>query len=100
MLLLHGFPDFWYGWRNQIPAFVEAGYHVVAPDLRGFGESDVPDSAEKYSELHQVGDIVGLLDSLQVKKVFAYNPILSLQWNQKDSRSPSSSTVSLCRSIT
>ncbi|CAM6095866.1 unnamed protein product [Calypogeia fissa] len=69
VLLLHGFPDFWYSWRHQIPAFVAAGYHVIAPDHRGVGETEIPDSVDKYSELHHVGDIIGLLDALELKQV-------------------------------
>lgn len=48
VLLLHGFPDSSYLWRNQIPALWKAGFRVVAPDLRGFGESDKPEGADAY----------------------------------------------------
>jgi pimeloyl-ACP methyl ester carboxylesterase len=48
VVLLHGFPEFWYGWRNQIPALAQAGYRVVAPDLRGYNESDKPDGYDAY----------------------------------------------------
>lgn len=64
VLLLHGFPELWYAWRHQIIALAELGYHAVAPDLRGFGESDVPESPESYTSLHLVGDLVGLLDEV------------------------------------
>src|SRR5437588_5646167 len=49
VLLLHGFPDSADLWRNQVPALVDAGYRVVAPDLRGFGESDRPEEVEAYA---------------------------------------------------
>ena len=49
MILLHGFPDSHHLWRNQIPALNEAGYRTIAPDLRGFGESDKPQAVEEYS---------------------------------------------------
>ena len=49
VLLLHGFPDSSRLWRHQIPAFVGAGYRVIAPDLRGFGESDRPEEVEAYA---------------------------------------------------
>jgi len=42
VVLVHGWPESWYSWRHQIPALVAAGYHVVAPDMRGFGKSDKP----------------------------------------------------------
>ena len=68
VVLLHGFPEIWYSWRNQIPVLAEAGYHVVAPDLRGFGDTDEPKDIDKYTILHLVGDIVGLLDALNEEK--------------------------------
>jgi len=64
VVLCHGFPELWYSWRHQIGALAEAGYHVVAPDQRGYGGSDQPDAVEDYTLLHLVGDIVGLLDVL------------------------------------
>lgn len=48
VVLLHGFPEFWYSWRHQIPALAEAGMHVVAPDMRGFNLSDKPPSVSDY----------------------------------------------------
>jgi Predicted hydrolases or acyltransferases (alpha/beta hydrolase superfamily) len=68
VILLHGFPEIWYSWRNQIPVLAEAGYHIVAPDLRGFGDTDSPKDIDKYTMLHLVGDIVGLLDALDEEK--------------------------------
>ena len=64
MLLCHGFPELWYSWRYQFPALAQAGYHVVAPDLRGYGQTDQPSAIEAYTLLHLVGDLVGLLDVL------------------------------------
>jgi pimeloyl-ACP methyl ester carboxylesterase len=48
ILLLHGFPECWYSWRKQIPALVQAGYRVVAPDLRGYGMNDKPERIDDY----------------------------------------------------
>ncbi|KAI5076835.1 hypothetical protein GOP47_0008900 [Adiantum capillus-veneris] len=70
VLFLHGFPEGWYGWRKQIAAFAKAGYHAVAPDMRGYGDTSAPEGAENYTFLHIVGDLIGLLDALQVKKAF------------------------------
>lgn len=66
VLLCHGFPETWYAWRHQLPALVQAGFRAIAPDLRGFGESDRPRDAGQYSLLHLVGDVVGLLDALEI----------------------------------
>ncbi|XP_028117657.1 uncharacterized protein LOC114315269 isoform X3 [Camellia sinensis] len=62
VLLLHGFPEFWFGWRHQITDLAKKGYHVVAPDLRGYGDSDSPLSPSSYSVFHIVADLIGLLD--------------------------------------
>jgi len=48
VLLLHGFPQFWYEWRHQIPALVEAGFRVIAPDMRGYNLSDKPPGVRAY----------------------------------------------------
>src|SRR6266566_7016010 len=64
ILLCHGFPELWYSWRYQLPALAQAGYHVVAPDLRGYGRTDQPDAIEAYTLLHLVADLVGMLDVL------------------------------------
>jgi pimeloyl-ACP methyl ester carboxylesterase len=68
VLLLHGFPDCWRLWRHQVPALAEAGYRVLAPDLRGFGETDKPEKVEDYRMRTLVGDVVGLLDALGVDR--------------------------------
>src|SRR5438874_7438495 len=64
VVLLHGFPELWYSWRHQLTALAEAGYHVVAPDQRGYGQTDRPADAQQYTQLHLVGDVIGLLDAL------------------------------------
>jgi pimeloyl-ACP methyl ester carboxylesterase len=64
IVLCHGFPESWYSWRHQIQALADAGFHVVAPDMRGYGQSDRPEAIEEYTLLHLVGDMVGLLDAL------------------------------------
>jgi pimeloyl-ACP methyl ester carboxylesterase len=65
VLLCHGFPESWYSWRHQINALAEAGFHVVAPDMRGYGKSDRPEAIDQYTIFHLVGDLVGLLDELE-----------------------------------
>ena len=64
VVLCHGFPESWYSWRHQITALAEAGFHVVAPDQRGYGDSDAPEPVAAYSILHLTGDIVGLVHAL------------------------------------
>jgi pimeloyl-ACP methyl ester carboxylesterase len=68
-LLLHGFPDSSHVWRHQVPALVSAGLRVIAPDLRGFGESDRPGAVDDYRLRHIVADVVDLLDGLGIEKV-------------------------------
>jgi pimeloyl-ACP methyl ester carboxylesterase len=64
VLLLHGFPYLWYMWRHQIRVLANAGYRVVAPDLRGFGQSESPIAVEAYDLTQAVGDVVGLMRTL------------------------------------
>jgi pimeloyl-ACP methyl ester carboxylesterase len=68
VVLLHGWPDTGDLWRHQTPALVAGGYRVIAPDLRGFGESSRPKEVEGYAAPHLVGDVVGVLDSLGIER--------------------------------
>jgi len=65
VLMCHGFPESWYSWRHQIDALAAAGFHAVAPDMRGYGKSDAPEAIDQYTMFHLVGDMVGLLDALE-----------------------------------
>lgn len=72
VVLLHGFPHTWFSWRHQISALAAAGYKVVAPDLRGMGQSSAPQEVADYHAGHIVADICGLLDHLgEDQAVFA-----------------------------
>jgi pimeloyl-ACP methyl ester carboxylesterase len=64
VILCHGFPECWYSWRHQLPALAAAGYHAVAPDQRGYGETDRPEPIEAYHILHLTADMVGLVHAL------------------------------------
>jgi pimeloyl-ACP methyl ester carboxylesterase len=64
VLLCHGFPESWYSWRHQLTALAAAGFHAVAPDMRGYGQTDQPGEIDQYTLLHLVGDMVGLADAL------------------------------------
>jgi pimeloyl-ACP methyl ester carboxylesterase len=66
VVLCHGFPESWYSWRHQLAALSAAGFRAVAPDMRGYGQSDRPEAIDQYTLLHLVGDMVGLLDALGV----------------------------------
>lgn len=69
VLLLHGFPEFWYGWRKQIPALADAGYRVIVPDQRGYNLSDKPKGVRAYTVDELAGDIIGLIDALGYKQI-------------------------------
>ena len=64
VLMCHGFPESWYSWRHQLTALAAAGYHALAPDQRGYGQTDKPEAIDQYTLFHLVGDLVGLLDAL------------------------------------
>ena len=64
VVLAHGFPELAYSWRHQIPALADAGYHVLAPDQRGYGGSSRPEAVEDYDIHALTGDLVGLLDDV------------------------------------
>lgn len=69
VLLLHGFPDTHVVWRKQIHALAEAGFRVIAPDLRGYGKTDAPRGAHNYTLELLRGDVLALLDALGIDKV-------------------------------
>ena len=69
VILLHGFPEFWYGWRKQIPALVEEGCRVIVPDQRGYNLSDKSRGVKAYRMQELVNDAVGLIDALGYEKV-------------------------------
>jgi pimeloyl-ACP methyl ester carboxylesterase len=68
VVLCHGFPECWYSWRHQLEALADAGYRVIAPDQRGYGETDRPLAVDQYTQLHLVGDLVGMLDALRIER--------------------------------
>src|SRR5437879_11330883 len=65
VVLLHGFPESWYSWRHQLSALAEAGFHAVAPDQRGYGQTDRANAIDAYTIFHMVGDVIGPLDALE-----------------------------------
>ena len=66
VLLCHGFPECWYSWRHQLSALAANSFHAVAPDMRGYGQTEAPQEIDRYTLLHMVGDMLGLLDALGI----------------------------------
>jgi pimeloyl-ACP methyl ester carboxylesterase len=64
VMLCHGFPESWRSWRSQIEALAEAGFRAAAPDMRGYGGTDAPESPDQYTMVHHAGDMVGLVAAL------------------------------------
>ncbi|KAF6163055.1 hypothetical protein GIB67_001383 [Kingdonia uniflora] len=70
VLLIHGFPQLWFSWNYQISELANHGYRVIAPDMRGYGDTDSPSDPALYTLFHLVGDLIGLLDELGGEQVF------------------------------
>jgi len=68
VLLCHGFPESWYSYRHQLTALANAGYRAIAPHMRGYGLTDKPEAIDQYTMLHLTGDMVGVLDALEIKQ--------------------------------
>lgn len=68
VVFCHGFPGLWYSWRRQLPALAGAGYRAVALDMRGYGGSDQPEELDAYDLDHVRGDLIALLDHLEVQQ--------------------------------
>ncbi len=69
VLMCHGFPESWYSWRHQLRALAAAGFHAVAPDMRGYGQTDRPETVEAYDIFQLTGDLVGLVNALGAEPV-------------------------------
>jgi pimeloyl-ACP methyl ester carboxylesterase len=70
VVLLHGFPEFWYGWRRQIEPLAAAGFRVIVPDQRGYNLSSKPRGAAAYALTELVSDVVAIADQLGQEKIF------------------------------
>jgi len=68
VVLLHGFPEFWYSWRHQLSPFAAAGYRVVAPDMRGYNRSSQPRGIDSYRPSELVADVRDLVGSLKAEQ--------------------------------
>jgi pimeloyl-ACP methyl ester carboxylesterase len=83
ILFVHGFPDTAYTWRRQMKAVAAAGYRAIAPDMRGYGGSSAPVDPALYTPFHTVGDLVGLLDAIQVPQaiIVGHDWGANVAWN-------------------
>lgn len=70
VVLLHGFPELAFSWRQQLPALARAGYRAIAPDLRGYGRTDKPEGVASYRLDRLIGDVTGLLDACELESAF------------------------------
>ncbi|MDG2140611.1 MAG: alpha/beta hydrolase [Gammaproteobacteria bacterium] len=68
VILVHGWPESWYSWRYQLPALAQAGYNVVAPDMRGYGGSSLPSSIDDYNIKELAADVAGIISALGQEK--------------------------------
>lgn len=68
VIMVHGFPELAFSWRHQMRALAAAGYRAIAPDMRGYGQTDGPDGIGEYSTSKLIGDLHGLLDALQLER--------------------------------
>jgi pimeloyl-ACP methyl ester carboxylesterase len=82
VVLCHGFPESWYSWRHQLAALAGAGFHAVAPDMRGYGKSDRPEAIDQYTIFHLVGDLIGVIDAMGAKSavVVGHDVGASVAW--------------------
>ena len=70
VVLLHGFPEFWYGWRKQMESLAAAGFRVIVPDQRGYNLSDKPGGAASYALAELVSDVIAIADQLGQERIF------------------------------
>ncbi|NBC86263.1 MAG: alpha/beta fold hydrolase [Bacteroidetes bacterium] len=80
VVLLHGFPEMWYGWKHQIPALARAGYRVIVPDQRGYNRSDKPTSVADYDLDILAADVVALIDHTLAGAAFDRVHLVGHDW--------------------
>ncbi|KAF9952674.1 hypothetical protein BGZ72_006010 [Mortierella alpina] len=73
LLLVHGFPDLWYGWRHQIKYLAKLGYRVIAVDCIGYGQTDSPMELKEFGLKSVCAHLAGILDALDIPKVTSFN---------------------------
>lgn len=68
VVFCHGFPTTWASWRQAMQATADAGFHAIAFDMRGYGDSDAPDDVELYTPFHTVGDVIAIMDHFGIER--------------------------------
>src|SRR5580704_17398686 len=83
VILLHGFPEFWYGWRKQIAPLAEAGFRVIVPDQRGYNLSSKPSAVRDYGLRELTADVIAIADQVGREKVFlaGHDWCAAVAWN-------------------
>src|SRR5579863_6511158 len=69
VVFCHGFPELAYSWRHQLPVVAAAGFRAIAPDQRGYADSSAPPAVTDYGLTELTGDMVGLLDAMQIEQI-------------------------------
>jgi pimeloyl-ACP methyl ester carboxylesterase len=100
VLFCHGFPDTSYTWRRQMTAVASAGYRAIAPDMRGYGRSSAPSDANLYTPLQTAGDLIGLLDAMNISSavIVGHDWGATHAWNAAMMR-PDRSKAVFCLSV-
>ena len=68
VIMVHGFPELAYSWRHQLPALADAGFRAIAPDMRGYGQTDGPSGVDQYRMNELIADLIGLLDAFELER--------------------------------
>ncbi|XP_016576439.1 AB hydrolase superfamily protein YfhM-like [Capsicum annuum] len=69
VIFVHGFPELWYSWRHQMLYLSNKGYRAIAPNLHGYGDTDCLSEIDSYTTFHIIGDLVALLDVLELEQL-------------------------------
>ncbi len=68
VIMVHGFPELAFSWRHQLPALAQAGFRTIAPDMRGYGQTESPAGVDQYTVAKLISDLQGLLDTLEISR--------------------------------
>src|SRR5437660_4802614 len=101
VVLLHGFPEFWYGWRKQIEPLAAAGFRVIAPDQRGYNLSSKPHGVTSYALPELASDVIAIADQLGQQKIFlaGHDWGAAVAWRDRKSTRLNSSHVAISYAV-